>query len=188
MIQYSTNRSPRKHLALPFIDVCTLLLRGFLLFALVCVAASRDAYAQEGAVSVTDKEFLNAIMSLYEGRRVPDKFLPAVEDLIQAKLDWERKKLLESERVIVRTNTTAMIGTVIVHIAVVVGFVAAFLEFFHAWKLRREGAQLAQHELRIGLEGVAVKTSLYGLLILLVASGFYLMYAKFIYPIQTVGP
>ncbi len=107
---------------------------------------------------------------------------------MREKLEWERAKIRLSREVIERTNRTAQLGMVIVHVAVVVGFLAAFFEFLHAWKLRKQGASIAEHEVRIGLEGVAVKTSLHGLLILLVASGFYLMFVKFVYPVQVIGP
>ncbi|NIM50877.1 MAG: hypothetical protein GTN62_10600 [Gemmatimonadales bacterium] len=146
------------------------------------------ARAQEGAFAPSDEQFLNALMRLYENRQVSEAFLPDVEALIRQKLEWEKQKIDEARRVIARTNRTALIGSIIVHLAVLVGFAAALAEFFHARQLRRQGAQLPQQELRIGLEGVAVKTTLYGLLILLIASAFYLIFVKFVYPIQVIGP
>jgi hypothetical protein len=45
----------------------------------------------------------------------------------------------------------------------------------------------ADNEIRISLEGVALKTSLHGVLLLCVAIGFYFLYLKFVYPITLVG-
>lgn len=158
------------------------------LAAIAFIALCSQTRAQEGAFATSDEEFLNALMRLYENRQISEAFLPDVEALIRQKLEWEKQKIEEARRVIARTNRTALIGSIIVHLAVLVGFAAALAEFLHARQLRRQGAQLPQQELRIGLEGVAVKTTLYGLLILLIASAFYLMFVKFVYPIQVIGP
>ncbi len=48
------------------------------LVATLTTIAGCMAYAQEGAVPVADKEFFNAVLTLYEGSRVPAEFLDAV--------------------------------------------------------------------------------------------------------------
>ena len=146
-----------------------------------------SAYAQEGAIVTADEDFLDALTSLYWNQQISEAFLPDVEALVRLRIEWETQKIEEARQVIARTNRTALIGSIVVHLAVLVGFAAALAEFRHARRLRLQGAELPQQELQIGLEGVAVKTNLYGLLILLIASGLYLIFLKFVYPIQVIG-
>jgi len=50
-----------------------------------------------------------------------------------------------------------------------------------------EPAREPETELKLGMEGLALKTALNGLLILAMAMGFYFLYLKFVYPITEVG-
>ena len=159
---------------------------GFLVVLLLI--SQTPAHGQEGVQPTVDEDFVKSLMILYQQGMIPPELSDSVTALFQEKVAWEREKVRISREVIRRTNRTAQIGMVIVHLAVVIGFLAALLEFFHARRLRKLGAETEVQEVKIGLEGVAVKTTLYGLLILLIASGFYLMFVRFVYPVQVVGP
>ena len=72
------------------------------------------------------------------------------------------------------------------HIFVLIALAAAMSEFLQARRLREEGRVAESAEIKVGLEGVAVKTSLFGVVLLITALGFYFLYLKFVYPIQFI--
>ncbi|WP_437954771.1 hypothetical protein WME76_24720 [Sorangium sp. So ce119] len=87
----------------------------------------------------------------------------------------------------------------VVHIILGVALWMAWLEFDNARKTRAKVAPLkgaaakgkgkpepddeAAHELKLGLDGIAFKSSLQGTAILALALAFYALYLKFVYPI-----
>lgn len=85
---------------------------------------------------------------------------------------------------------------IIVHFLVLYGLYASMKEFNAALVMRSElakrpvassdGESVPEHELRIGLEGLAVKTSYVGLVILCTSFAFYFLYIKYVYPITVV--
>ena len=70
---------------------------------------------------------------------------------------------------------------VIAHVFLFTGIIYAVLEFKHANVARRRANK--ETELRLSLEGVAIKTSLNGLVLFAISLIFYFMYLYFIYPI-----
>ena len=74
---------------------------------------------------------------------------------------------------------------VVAHVLLFVGIGAAYYEFRNAMKLRQKAWQ--QDEIKIELEGVALKTSLNAIWLLLGAFVFYFLYIKYVYTITVVG-
>jgi len=76
---------------------------------------------------------------------------------------------------------------VISHFVLACGLLAAGWEFWQASRTRKRASTAAQSEITIGLEGVAFKSALNGLLLLVLSMSFYFLYLKFVYPVTTVG-
>jgi hypothetical protein len=87
-------------------------------------------------------------------------------------------------------DTTNRLGFVIfgvVHLLVAVGLVMSWREFRRAETLRqRSGEGERDTELKVSLEGLALKTSLHGGVLLGFALAFYFLYLRFVYPISVV--
>ena len=69
----------------------------------------------------------------------------------------------------------------VVHIVLVVGLWAAIREFQQASRTRKRQDET---EINVSAEGVALKTSLHGTLLLVTCIGLDLLYLRFIYPIN----
>lgn len=63
--------------------------------------------------------------------------------------------------------------------------IAASIEFVRAQRVRTAAAEI--QELRVSLEGLALKTSMHGTFLLVIAMSFYYLFLKFVYPITVVG-
>jgi hypothetical protein len=134
----------------------------------------------------------------------------AEHQLAIAQARHNERMLGETARVIRISNWISWVICVIAHLILAIGLWAAVREFNHALRTRAaapeptpvatlaaaDGAMtaadaakiaLAETEIKISLEGVALKTALHGLLLLAVAIGFYFLYLKFVYPITLVG-
>lgn len=105
---------------------------------------------------------------------------------LMASLGREVEILDEHERSFKWQYGVSRIIFFVVHVLLGVALIASLMEFTHAWRMRRR-ARAEQHELKVGMEGVALKTSLQGLLLLVVATVFYFLYLSFVYPITVVG-
>lgn len=81
-------------------------------------------------------------------------------------------------------SVTGWSSLIFVHILLCFGIFLAFSEFKRASALQKEGrAEKNHHELRVGLEGLAVKSSFLSILILSLTLCFYFLFLKFVYPI-----
>jgi len=74
---------------------------------------------------------------------------------------------------------------VVAHVLLLIGIGVAYYEFRNAMKLRQKARQ--QDEIKIELEGVALKTSLNAIWLLLGAFVFYFLYIKYVYTLTVVG-
>jgi hypothetical protein len=74
--------------------------------------------------------------------------------------------------------------SIIAHLLLLLGVGAAYYEFRHAMKLREKAHK--QDEINVGLEGVALKTSLRAIWLLVSAFVFYFLYIKFVYTITVL--
>lgn len=121
---------------------------------------------------------------------------PEVRSAFKAMLVRKYKReaeILDERRSVLRWTDGVSRGIfVVVHVVLLIGLWAAVREFRHAEQTRKE-AKVARlkadgepSEFKIGLEGIALKTSLHGLLILGAAIGFYFMYLKFVYPVTVL--
>ena len=73
------------------------------------------------------------------------------------------------------------------HVVLGCGLFAAGWEFWQASKTRKRAGSSVSSEITINLEGVAFKSALNGLLLLVLSMSFYFLYLKFVYPVSVVG-
>ena len=144
---------------------------------------------------------------------VSDEVYAAQVQLLSARVAHDIDMLGERAHVIKTTNIIGWIICGVAHIMLLIGVWAAVLEFLHAAHTRkrapdplapsaegespglaedgpgvRSAEQLqAENEIRISLEGIALRTSLHGVLLLSFAIGFYFLYLRFVYPITVIG-
>jgi len=105
----------------------------------------------------------------------------AVRELFLARVEREIQILKERRDVLRWTNWISRFMFGVVHVILFLGLRAALAEFKHSARTRKDSA--GETEMRVSLEGIALKTSLHGMVILVAAFGFYFLYIRFVYPI-----
>ncbi|HEX2837534.1 MAG TPA: hypothetical protein VHN77_05355 [Phycisphaerales bacterium] len=113
--------------------------------------------------------------------------LAALKQEVQAAaLRREIEKYREIRTELFYTNWIGRIVFLVAHGVLALGLWMAAHEFRAAQAGRRKAEDQAQ-EIKLSLEGIALKTALHGVVIMAFAMGFYFLYLKFVYPITTVG-
>lgn len=168
-----------------------------LLFALVL---SVPTLAQQGAVDggFGDDLSFSSYLELYvnsecqavePGRSDPTslhtQLCEKTGELLLKSVDDEINNIDEKNNVIFLTNISANITFVLAHIFLLIGCFLAYKEIRHANALRKEG-KAQEVELKVGLEGVALKSSFLGFAVLTLALAFYFAYLKFVYPVIVI--
>ena len=108
-------------------------------------------------------------------------------ELAQAQTD--RTNITRRNAELYRLQTTAFADNAnvsrfifyVVHVVLLLGLAAAFSEFLHARRLRGHAASNQPIELKLGMEGIAIKTALHGIALLVLSMAFYFLYLKFVY-------
>jgi hypothetical protein len=111
--------------------------------------------------------------------------LAAWKRLLLAQFERDTQILAERRQTLAWTNWISRGIFVVVHVILGFALWAARREFLDAQRTRAKSRE--QHEVNVSLEGVALKTSLQGVLLLGFALGFYFLYLKFVYPIAEIG-
>jgi hypothetical protein len=117
--------------------------------------------------------------------------------------DWiesNRWDLQEHKRAFSSSTTMGLVVGAAVHVILAVALGMAILEFRSASHIRRrtrrtsatgEAADPESHlqlqEIQIKADGIALKTSLHGTILLAFALAFYFLYIKFVLPVTIVG-
>ena len=112
----------------------------------------------------------------------PEELHDEFVKLMKARIQHEVWQLEERQSLSTWTNRVSFIIAAFVHLAVLLGVFAAGLEFWWARKTRQRSAKT--QEIELSLEKIALKTSLQGMLLLLISLGLYLFYLKFVYAIH----
>lgn len=86
------------------------------------------------------------------------------------------------------TNNVGRFILVVVHLILGIALYCSWKEFAAANRLRAMASNAAPtvQEITISTEGLALKTSLQGTLLLLIALGFYFLYLKYVFPVAVV--
>ncbi len=114
--------------------------------------------------------------------REDSEIILAVKQFVIAQFEREQQILQERRDVLKKHYTVGMIIFVTVHIMVVMGIGAAMYELRQAHNARKRAEQ-QETNIQISLEGIALKTSLQGVLLLAFALAFYFLYLKFVFPV-----
>jgi hypothetical protein len=112
------------------------------------------------------------------------KIIYQYKELILARIATEQKDLNERSKVIYWTNRVSVLIFILTHVVLVIGIWAAIKEFISASKIR--STEPEPTELKLSLEGIALKTSLHGTLIFAFTIFLYFLFLKFVYPINLV--
>jgi hypothetical protein len=115
-----------------------------------------------------------------------DKDLKAgVKAHIQKLIDDEKVREERVQSAVSWSNRSSDITFWIAHVLLAFGLLAAAMELSHSWRLRSKGKK-ETYEMEVGLEKIALKSSMYGFFILLVSLSFYFMYLRFVYPVTYI--
>ena len=108
------------------------------------------------------------------------KFIEYLNTRFQREID----KSVEQKASIAFSKLSSYMILIFIHIVFAVGLWAATKEILHAGKTRKRSSE--QHELMISLEGIALKTSLHGTILLVLSIVLYFLFLKFVYPIVPI--
>lgn len=84
-----------------------------------------------------------------------------------------------------RANQTSF---VVVLVLVFAGIVFSGIQFAHSLRARPGEAEASVHELSIGAQGVSVKSSVIGLIVLTISLGFFYLYLVHVFPLEELPP
>lgn len=106
-------------------------------------------------------------------------------------IDWlqhNRASLKQNKRIISSHNWVSIAIAVLVHALLIFGFYAGWREFNESNRMRKDARAMdLQEEIKISLDGVALKTSFLGMLILFTSIGLYFAFLKYVFPITEIG-
>jgi hypothetical protein len=100
-------------------------------------------------------------------------------------MNREAEKFTEHRKAFADSGGMSVVIFWAAQVLLVWAIIAASIEFIRAQRVRTAAAEI--QELRVSLEGLALKTSLHGTLLLVIAMCFYYLFLKFVYPITVVG-
>jgi len=119
--------------------------------------------------------------------RADDEVREAYRQVLLARYARELEKYDEARREFGWSQQVGRIIFWITHVVLAIGMTLSVREFFDARRLRKQGEKATENEIKLSIDGIALKTSLNGLAILAVAVGFYYLYLSFVYPITLVN-
>ena len=90
----------------------------------------------------------------------------------------------ENKSAFAMSGTMSILVCWVAHILLALAVLAAAVEFIRALQTRHKASQ--NEEVRVSLEGIALKTSMNGTLLLVIAMAFYYLFLKFVYPVTIV--
>jgi hypothetical protein len=169
------------------------------LLALLAIAAP-VAFAQEAAPTrsvVSPDAAASALDEMRDEPVVPpappfQELDPASRELV---VKWFRRyqshqieSLEHRERLFrwqLRANQTSF---VVVLVVVFAGIVFSGIQFANSLRARPGEAEASVHELSIGAQGVSVKSSVIGLIVLTISLGFFYLYLVHVFPLEELPP
>lgn len=105
------------------------------------------------------------------------------KELLMARYKNEIETLEENKRIVNNVNKIGYVVFAIAHILLVLAVAASVHEFIHASKTRKKKPD--HHEIQVSLEGIALRSSLHGVVLLVVAILFYFLFLKYVLPFDS---
>ena len=103
-------------------------------------------------------------------------------------LKYYRGALKENKSVQLTYNWMSYAIAIFVHIFLILGLYAGWQEFRQSYQLRKAAKiKLDQQEIQINLNGIAIKTSFLGLIIMVSSLVLYFAFLNFVFPIVEIG-
>ncbi|MHC4401002.1 MAG: hypothetical protein ACYTG0_15100 [Planctomycetota bacterium] len=126
------------------------------------------------------------------------KVQSAYQEWLIAYYERQANVLTEHERAFALQRVMSYLVFFVVHALLGLAVWCASREFLHASKMRRSPAKGKSgkenenrapevQEITVSLEGIALKTSFHGTLLLVIALAFYYLFLQFVYPVSVVG-
>jgi hypothetical protein len=162
-------------------------------YILIILIFSGFAFAEESppnvqpqsvAPSTPIEEIEDINIKILTSEEIDEKVRKAYRELIFKRFEHEKTAMDERQSVIIWTNRASAIIFVITHMVLIMGIWAAMKEFHNANKLRKENPE--QHEIKVSIEGIALKTSLHGSLLLSICVFLYFLFLKYVLPVNVI--
>lgn len=158
-----------------------------LLLLLSCVSFIPDKSSagtlgtvEESKFTKDEELFLEMMVRLGADEGVKESY----REFASARMEYAIKAMEERDRVIYWSNRASILIFLIAHAVLLLGLWAAIGEFLEARKIRH--ANVEASEIKIGLDGLALKTSLHGTVILLFSMALYYMFLVYVLPISSI--
>lgn len=107
-----------------------------------------------------------------------------LEEYKTEQLQWHIYKYEHARKTFNFHHLTTILTFILVHLIVIVGLYLTWLQF-HRDSGSDPGAE--PHELSIGKDGLKIRSSVIGLIVLALSLGFYYLYLKNVYPVTYVS-
>jgi len=138
------------------------------------------------AIEKPNETLLTTLMEETSWRNPESDVDHAVARLVLAEVDNESAKLVRSQKTLESQRRASVFAFYLAHSLLLLGISLGLLEFRQAYRLRRTGRQSDRIELSISLEGIALKSSVNGLLLFLLSFAFYLAFLHYVYPLGSL--
>ena len=160
---------------------------GIIMLGLFSSEVYAQEYVEEDEASLLKEVSESSLLGIcFEYDEDDEEFVKAFNGFCLDLIERKREAIAEKKVVFWWHRLATRVSFVMSHIFVLIALAAAMSEFLQARRLREEGRVAESAEIKVGIEGVAVKTSLFGVVLLITALGFYFLYLKFVYPIQFI--
>lgn len=159
---------------------CTIILLVFL-FSLAAGQASAAIPSFVGKKWDEDKYQLQKLLA---ATGTDKDVRAAYKKILLARMSHEESILKERGKVLYWTNRVGVVIFVLTHLILFIGIWAAIKEFLSASKIRN--SETEQSEIKVSMEGIALKTSLHGTLLFALTLFLYFLFLKFVYPINVI--
>lgn len=166
----------------------------------IAVPAAPVAFAQEDAAArsvVSPDAAASALDGLRAEPPVPpappfQELDPASREVVVERFRRYQRHQIEAlehrERLFrwqLRANQTSF---VVVLVVVFAGILFSGIQFAKSLRARPGEAEASVHELSIGAQGVSVKSSVIGLIVLTISLGFFYLYLVHVFPLEELPP
>lgn len=110
----------------------------------------------------------------------------SIKGFLIKKIENENIRAENAKQVISWANHSGKTTFWVAHFLLAFGLLASTIEMIHAWRLRFRHKK-DSFEVEVGAEKIALKSTMYGILILFLSFLFYFMYIKYVYPVVAVA-
>lgn len=167
-----------------------------LITLLFSAALPFSAYGQNDEIIVTraqiddsDPAIVTAMIEILNENSLnldeDEELRVALRNMMLAVAKNETSKVTHVSKTITLQKFATYIAFLVAHSLLLLGFIVGYVEYKRVKKLRKKGESLDDIEVSIGLESIALKTTLGGALISAFCFGFYALYLGLVFQMST---